>query len=109
MYVKFDDLAGAHEVFEEMCERDAVLWNSLVCGHIKLGQKGIKDSLDVFRRMQVNGVKPDRVSLIAVHSACLCAVGELSRKNCIYNALIVMCTKCGNVDQAQQLFNQMPH
>ncbi|KAM7528789.1 hypothetical protein LguiB_032199 [Lonicera macranthoides] len=37
MYVKCDDLARAHEVFEEMCERDAVSSTSLVCGgHINL-------------------------------------------------------------------------
>lgn len=151
MYVKCDDLAGAHELFEEMRERDAVSWNSLICGHIKLGQMGkasemfeempnksivswtaiisgytrigcYADSLDVFRRMQMNGVKPDWVSLIAILPACA-QLGALElgkwinfyadkndflRKTCICNALIEMYAKCGNVDQALQLFDQMP-
>ncbi|KAK2983091.1 hypothetical protein RJ640_022577 [Escallonia rubra] len=99
MYIKYENFADAHHMFEEMSEKDVISWNSLICGHIKLGQmkraravfeempdKSIvswtamitgytklgchSDALDVFRRMQMAGIKPDWISLVAVLPVC---------------------------------------
>lgn len=150
MYVKCDMITEAHKVFDEMTERDVICWNSLISGHMKLGQArkaralfedmpnktiiswtamisgytkigSFNDALDVFRRMQMVGMQPDWVSLVAVLPACA-QLGALElgkwihfyadkkgflRKTCICNALIEMYTKCGSVDQASQLFTKM--
>ncbi|XP_052203805.1 pentatricopeptide repeat-containing protein At2g20540 [Diospyros lotus] len=151
MYVKCENLRDAHKLFEEMTTRDVISWNNLITGHIKLGQlkraralfeempsKTIvswtamisgytrvgcyADALDVFRRMQMEGVKPDWVSLIAILSACA-KLGALElgkwihffaerngylQETCVCNALIEMYAKCGCVGQAWQLFDKMP-
>ncbi|KAF7148074.1 hypothetical protein RHSIM_Rhsim03G0180000 [Rhododendron simsii] len=150
MYIRCDNLSDAHKTFEEMSERDVISWNSLITGHIKLGQvrraramfeempkKTIvtwtamisgytrngfdAEALDVFRRMQMEGVEPDWVSLIAVLPACA-QLGALelgkwihfyAEKNgflhitCLCNSLIEMYAKCGSVNQAWQLFDEM--
>ncbi|XP_027183474.1 pentatricopeptide repeat-containing protein At2g20540 [Coffea eugenioides] len=148
MYVKCDDMREAHKLFDEMGERDVISWNSLISGHIKLGHlrrarslfdempnKNIVswtamisgytklgcygDALDVFRRMQMVGVEPDWISLVAVLPACA-QLGALEvgkwihfyaekkgflRKTCVCNALIEMYAKCGSLNEAWQLFD----
>ena len=99
MYTKCDNFIDAHKVFDEMTERDAISWNSLLSGHVRLGQmrrakamfedmpnKTIVswttmiagyarigcyvDALDVFRRMQLVGIEPDEISIVSVLPAC---------------------------------------
>ncbi|KAH6757615.1 hypothetical protein C2S51_038763 [Perilla frutescens var. frutescens] len=150
MYVKCDAITEAHAVFDEMTERDVISWNSLISGHMKLGRVRkarslfeeipnrtivswtvmisgytrigcFGDALDVFRRMQMVGMQPDWVSLVAVLPACA-QLGALElgkwihfyaekkgflRKTPVCNALIEMYTKCGSVSQALQLFSTM--
>lgn len=150
VYVKCDKMDEAHKLFDEMTERDVFSWNSLISGHIKLGQLKMArllfeempnktivswtamisgylkigccgDALDVFRRMQMVGVKPDWISLVAVlpASAQLGAleVGKWIHfyaakngflvKTCVCNALIEMYSKCGSLNEAWQVFDQM--
>lgn len=38
MYTKYENFIDAHEVFEEMSERDAISWNCLLFGHARIGQ-----------------------------------------------------------------------
>ncbi|CAL9223759.1 unnamed protein product [Arabidopsis halleri] len=99
MYMKFDDLVGAHKVFDEMSERDVISWNSLLSGYARLGQmkkaKGLfhlmidktivswtamisgytgigcyVEAMDFFREMQLAGIEPDEISLISVLPSC---------------------------------------
>jgi pentatricopeptide repeat protein len=99
MYTKCDNFIDAHKVFEGMSERDAITWNSLLSGHVRLGQmrrarvmfedmpnKTIvswttmisgyarigcyADALDAFRRMQEVGIEPDDISIVSVLPAC---------------------------------------
>ncbi|KAG8375540.1 hypothetical protein BUALT_Bualt10G0110400 [Buddleja alternifolia] len=150
MYVKCDEITDAHNLFDEMTERVVMSWNSLISGHMKLGQvrkaralfeempdksivswtamisgytknESFGDALNIFRRMQIEGVQPDWVSLVAILPACA-QLGALElgkwihfyaekngflRKTCVCNALIEMYTKCGSVDQSLQLFSKM--
>ncbi|PHU24665.1 Pentatricopeptide repeat-containing protein [Capsicum chinense] len=150
MYVKCDRMGYARKMFDEMSERDVISWNGLICGYVRLRQvkkardlfdempnKSIVswtamisgytktgcygDALEVFRRMQMVGVKPDWISLVSVLPACA-QLGALElgkwihfyaekygylRKTSVCNALMEMYAKCGSVDQAWQLFGQM--
>ncbi|KAJ6354569.1 hypothetical protein OIU77_005221 [Salix suchowensis] len=99
MYTKCESLLGAHKVFEGMVERDAISWNSIISGHVGVGQMrkaralfdsmpyrtivswtvmisgytrfgSYADAVDVFRQMQIVGVEPDEISIISVLPAC---------------------------------------
>ncbi|KAJ6758496.1 hypothetical protein OIU74_025201 [Salix koriyanagi] len=92
MYTKCESLLGAHKVFEGMVERDAISWNSIISGHVGVGQMrkaralfdsmpyrtivswtamisgytrfgSYADAVDVFRQMQIVGVEPDEINL----------------------------------------------
>lgn len=38
MYAKFGDSEDAYKVFDDMPQRDAISWNSLISGHVRLGE-----------------------------------------------------------------------
>jgi pentatricopeptide repeat protein len=99
MYTKCASLLDAHKVFDGMVERDAISWNSIISGHVGVGQMrkagalfdlmpyrtivswtamisgytrlgSYADALYVFRQMQIVGVEPDEISIISVLPAC---------------------------------------
>ncbi|KAL0394036.1 UNVERIFIED_CONTAM: Pentatricopeptide repeat-containing protein [Sesamum latifolium] len=118
-HMKLGQVRKARALFEEMPNKTIISWTAMISGYTKMGCFG--DALDVFRGMQMAGMQPDWVSLVAVLPACA-QLGALElgkwihfyadkkgllRKTCVCNALIEMYTKCGSVNQALQLFNKM--
>lgn len=150
MYTKCDDLTTAYKVFQLMSNRDAISWNSLIHGYVRLGKMesarevfdempcrtivswttmitgyaGVgcySDALKIFHDMQMVGIEPDEISIVAVLPACA-QIGALEvgkwihmysdkngflKKTSICNALIEMYNKCGCVDQARDLFDRL--
>ncbi|RWW63357.1 hypothetical protein BHE74_00029471 [Ensete ventricosum] len=150
MYTKCDDLIGAHCLFDEMAERDVISWNMLITAHARLGQMRkaralfdtmpkrsvvswtalisgytsigcYSDAIEVFHKMQLEGLEPDDVSIVSVLPACahlgalelgkwihaFCNKHKLLEKTFVCNALMEMYAKCGSIDQAHQLFEDM--
>ncbi|PKA53440.1 Pentatricopeptide repeat-containing protein [Apostasia shenzhenica] len=103
-----------------MPSRDLVSWTSLIDGCVKNGLP--EDALEIFRRMQVERIDSDYVTVIGVAAACgdLGALGHgiwlhrfaLSRglhaNVRVGNSLIDMYSRCGRVDFARQVFYEMP-
>lgn len=122
MYAKVGLLDDAVRVFDEMPERDAVVWNCLVTAYARAGKSA--EALESFRRAQVESVNMAR-DLRAVPSVLnVCAKeGELMKGREVHgrmvrcltsdsdaavgNALIDMYAKCGRVDAAQAVFAGM--
>ncbi|TQD81302.1 hypothetical protein C1H46_033157 [Malus baccata] len=109
----------ARKVFDEMPKLDSVSWSAMIGGYVRVG--GSTDSVELFREMQMAGVKPDEITMVSVLSACT-DLGALElgkwvesyiEKEGIHksvelcNALIDMFAKCGNVDKALKLFRNM--
>ncbi|PQQ13268.1 pentatricopeptide repeat-containing protein [Prunus yedoensis var. nudiflora] len=67
-YMKNGKVDDAVKLFEQMPQRDAVSWTVLIGGFVKKGQ--FEQALEWFREMQLSGVEPDYVTLIAVIAAC---------------------------------------
>jgi pentatricopeptide repeat protein len=122
MYAKAGFLDDAVRVFDEMTERDAVVWNCMVAGYARAGRA--VETFEIFSRAQVEAVNMVN-GLQAVPSVLnICAKeGELMKGREIHgrmvrclafdsdiavgNALINMYAKCGRVNVSQAVFSGM--
>lgn len=116
MYLKCGDAGSARKIFNDMPVRNVVSWNSLIAGLAHQGE--FKGALDVFRKMQSVGVKPDDVTLVCVLNSCanlgLLELGkwvhvyidrnQIEADGIIGNALVDMYAKCGSIDRACRVF-----
>ncbi|KAK9939151.1 hypothetical protein M0R45_015858 [Rubus argutus] len=120
-YMKNGNVRDAIELFDEMPERDAVSWTALIGGFVK--KRKFEQALEWFREMQMSGVEPDYVTIIAVIAACadLGTLGlglwinrfvmkqDFKHNIRISNSLIDMYSRCGCIDFARQVFDNMPN
>ena len=68
MYIKCGSLEIARELFDIMEDPNVVSCSSLVVGYAQFGCG--EKSLELFRRMKSQGVRPNDVTLLGVLSAC---------------------------------------
>ena len=61
-------LKFARELFDFMEDPNVVSWSSLIVGYAQFGCG--EESLALFRRMKSQGVRPNKVTLLGVLSAC---------------------------------------
>jgi pentatricopeptide repeat protein len=119
MYGMFKDIETALQLFEEIPSPDLVTWNTFIDCHVYCGK--CKESLDLFLRMLQSGVEPDEATLVVTLSACS-ALGALDFGRWVHscinhtslgdivsvsNSLIDMYAKCGAVEEAYEIFNEM--
>ncbi|XP_074585309.1 LOW QUALITY PROTEIN: pentatricopeptide repeat-containing protein At2g34400-like [Curcuma longa] len=121
MYGKCGDLDLARRVFDRLAKKDLVAWNAMITGY---AQNGLSDeAIKLFHTMRKKGIEPDKITIVGVLSACA-SVGALelgmsldayALRNDLYNnvyvgtALVDMYAKCGNLDQAIEVFENLPH
>jgi pentatricopeptide repeat protein len=120
MYAKCGSMEDAVRVFEKMPLRDVVSWNVIISGYVKCGQE--REALELFQQMQQEGLQPDSVTFVAVLNACA-LVGALKEgrrahehiiecgcelNKFVGSSLIDMYAKCGSLDDALRVFNNMP-
>ncbi|XP_058206414.1 pentatricopeptide repeat-containing protein At1g25360-like [Rhododendron vialii] len=123
-YVRNGDLDTARRVFEGMEEKLVVAWNAMISGYVHNGF--VSEALEIFRRMNLSGIKLDEFTYTSVLSACASAGLFLFGKQVhayilrmddklswdfslsVDNALITLYWKCGKVDEARMIFNNMP-
>ncbi|KAJ6764388.1 PENTATRICOPEPTIDE REPEAT-CONTAINING PROTEIN [Salix koriyanagi] len=114
-YVNAGDLETARMFFETMPQRNVVSWNSMISSYAKHGK--FVDSLNLFVKMQSEGVAPDGYTFVSVLSACSnlgdlefgkyihYLTRDLSRSEVmIGTALTEMYAQCGDVDKAFAVF-----
>ncbi|GAB4841585.1 hypothetical protein Ancab_022299 [Ancistrocladus abbreviatus] len=120
-YVSNGDIDGARKVFEVMPERNVISWTTLVCGYVNVNRPS--EAIGIFRRMQLKGVEPDQIAMLAALSACAdlgaLELGDwihnyidkygLCRTVSLNNALIDMYVKSGNIVKAFEIFENMEH
>lgn len=68
MYAKCGSIEDALLAFNEMSERDVVIWTSMIGGYAHQGLG--KEALTMFEQMQQEGVKPSAITFVSVLSAC---------------------------------------
>ncbi|CAN0907038.1 Pentatricopeptide repeat-containing protein At2g20540 [Linum grandiflorum] len=118
-HARLGQMRKARALFDKMPERTIVSWTAIVTGYSRMGSYA--DALELFGQMQMAGNEPDEISIVSVLPACAqlgalevgrwihmyCDRNGLLRKTNICNALMEMYAKCGCIDQARQLFDQM--
>lgn len=119
VYSKCSCVNDARVVFEEMAERDVVVWNAMIFGYSLNSQ--CEDALKLFLEMLPTRIKPNEFTFVAlVASASNLAslfhglqFHDQIIKRCldsdpyVSNALIDMYAKCGSIDEARRLFDTM--
>ncbi|KAI0502453.1 hypothetical protein KFK09_017403 [Dendrobium nobile] len=68
LYAKCGTLREARAVFDKLSIRDTVSWTSMIVAYGSNGQA--IEALELFREMQRVKVRPDRVTFLALMSAC---------------------------------------
>lgn len=119
-YLRCDDLMSARTLFDRMSYRDIVSWNSMISGYSQGGF--FDDCKGLYREMLgLEGLKPDGVTILSVLQACaqskdlllgiqvhqFIIESEVEMDLSVCNAIIGLYAKCGSLDYAQQLFDDM--
>lgn len=118
-YVSAGDIDSASRIFLEMPHRDAISWNSMIAGNIRVKNYG--SALRLFEQMQASNVKPTELTIVSVLGACAetssldlgCEIHAHLRDNgyriegYVAIALLDMYAKCGSLSLARKLFDKM--
>lgn len=119
-YGKHGCVHEAQSVFCQMPHRDIISWTAMLSA---FGQNGDgQEALDAFYLMQLNGMKPDKISHICALDACAslaayedgqvihsAIVEGMSEQDIIVStALINVYGKCESVQDANNVFARMP-
>ncbi|XP_057858340.2 pentatricopeptide repeat-containing protein At3g24000, mitochondrial [Cryptomeria japonica] len=120
MFVKCGSMVSARQVFDKMPERNVISWTAMCTGYVESGDIG--QAFNIFRLMQLSGIKPNQFTFTSVLSVCGCfSVGEPGKQihACIIktgfeqtvpvdNAILDMYAKCGKIEDARKMFDGMP-
>ncbi|KAL5701281.1 Pentatricopeptide repeat-containing protein [Ranunculus cassubicifolius] len=119
---KLGFIGVARRLFDEMPERNVVSWSCMIDGYVKHGE--CKEALGLFRKMQVFGVgdvRPNAYTISSVLSACG-RLGALEHGKWVHSyidkcgmtvdvvlgtSLIDMYAKCGSIERARLVFDEL--
>ncbi|XP_031249163.1 pentatricopeptide repeat-containing protein At1g71490 [Pistacia vera] len=69
MYGKFGEMGVARQLFDEMPERDAVSWNTMISGYASKGMW--EKAFEMFEKMQAEGVELNIITWNTIAGGCL--------------------------------------
>lgn len=120
MYGNCGRIEYAQSVFEKMPEKDVVSWTAMIATCAQHGH--VKGAWQILCQMQQEGVVPNEVTLVSVISAYACLADPSECKHLhawlvangyacvgdVGNALINLYAKSGSLEDAHDLFSQLP-
>ncbi|KAL3655307.1 hypothetical protein CASFOL_001093 [Castilleja foliolosa] len=117
LYAKSGRIFDAASVFREMTKKDIISWNSMICGYAN--NNDFVQALSLLREMRIENVGVDEVSFSCLLSArndlyfgrMIHAHVKSNGLECdvsIGTALINMYARCGKLESARKLFDEMP-
>ncbi|XP_057982054.1 pentatricopeptide repeat-containing protein At3g22690 [Malania oleifera] len=118
-FIRNGDVQSAQETFNEMPENDIVSWNTIIGALVQ--ESLFEEAIEFFRAMLSKGMKPDRVTMVGVASACgYLGAFELAKWTYAYierneihcdmllgTALVDMFARCGDTKSAMRIFDKM--
>ncbi|XP_057868158.2 putative pentatricopeptide repeat-containing protein At3g47840 [Cryptomeria japonica] len=119
MYPKIGRIKDAKKLFDEMWERDVVSWTTMIVGFAQSGH--VEEALQLFGQMLKTDIKPNEFTFAIVVSTCgsLAALEQGKQFHAhvirnglvsflsVGNALTAMYTKCGRINDAHQVVDEM--
>lgn len=119
-YARCGDMEGALEMFRAMPARNVISWTTMISGYSQIGQ--YQKALDTFLEMErEKGVRPNEVTIASVLPACA-NLGALEfgqriegyarergyfANMFVCNAILEMYSRCGSIDRAQRVFDEI--
>ncbi|CAM6129945.1 unnamed protein product [Calypogeia fissa] len=121
MYAKSGSIDDARLVFDRMEKRNVVTWTTMISG---LAEHGCgHQALELFRKMNADGVKPNATSFVAVLTAC-CHAGLLDEGRRLFsamtedygikpdivhhNCMVDLLGRAGHLEEAELFIREMP-
>ncbi|KAI3465389.1 hypothetical protein Pfo_022052 [Paulownia fortunei] len=119
-YAKLESLLDAQKVFDDIPAKNVVSWTAMMSGYIGAGR--FREAVDLFRKSLEMGLRPDSYTLVRALSACS-QLGDLGAGSWIHKyvvdigmgrnvfvntALVDMYAKCGSMEKARAIFDEMP-
>ncbi|KAE8651021.1 hypothetical protein Csa_001961 [Cucumis sativus] len=119
-YSRCDELVLARIMFDRMPERDIVSWNAMLAGYSQGGS--YEKCKELFRVMLSSlEVKPNALTAVSVLQACAQSndlifgievhrfvnESQIKMDVSLWNAVIGLYAKCGSLDYARELFEEM--
>ncbi|KAK3226588.1 hypothetical protein Dsin_006450 [Dipteronia sinensis] len=121
MYSKCGCLLHAQRIFQMMPIKNVVSWTSMISAYSDNNHS--KEALALFKEMESKRIKPDEIAMLSVVSMCSKSgsfeLGEwidhyvekngIAKESSVYlaNALLDMHAKCGNINKACQIFDEI--
>ncbi|XP_024514859.1 pentatricopeptide repeat-containing protein At2g33760 [Selaginella moellendorffii] len=120
MYNRCGSVIHARRAFDAMVVRNVVSWSAMIAAYAQRGHPA--DALELFVRMDHEGVKANAITFVSVLDACaslgaialgksiherIVADGLLGDDVILGNTIVNMYGKCGEVDLAREVFERM--
>ncbi|KAK4783123.1 hypothetical protein SAY86_007497 [Trapa natans] len=121
-YARAGKVELARQIFDQVDEKDTVLWTAIISGYSQAGQ--YTEALSLYKEMEASGIKPDKITMVAVLSACA-GLGAITFGQRVYNqclkkrlygqdvilitAIVDMYAKCGKIHAALEIFHGVPN
>ncbi|KAB2007565.1 hypothetical protein ES319_D10G038400v1 [Gossypium barbadense] len=118
-YFKGKRPESASELFDKLCDRDVISWNSMISGYVSNGLT--ERGLGIYKQMMYLGIDVDLATIISVLVGCansgtlslgkavhsLAIKSSFERRINFSNTLLDMYSKCGDLDGALRVFEKM--
>jgi pentatricopeptide repeat protein len=119
-YAQNGSIEDASQLFGRMPEKDVISWNTMIAAYAQIGHG--EEAMKLFCQMQRVGVRPIQTTFTSLlsASASLASIEQgkqhhtyifkigFSSEVFVGNALIAMYAKCGHIDDARQVLDEMP-
>ncbi|XP_042486820.1 pentatricopeptide repeat-containing protein At1g06140, mitochondrial-like [Macadamia integrifolia] len=119
LYSRYGDIKDARAVFEEISERDVVVYTAMITGYAQIADYQAYEAFQVFCHMQEEGLIPNRVTLVSLLQAAA-QLGALEEGRSVHGyairrgidsndevmetSFVGMYIKCGAPDMAASIF-----
>ncbi|XP_059066735.1 pentatricopeptide repeat-containing protein At2g13600-like [Cryptomeria japonica] len=120
MYMKCGRICDARQLFQKLHAQNLVSYTTMIAGYAHNGYA--ENSLILFSQMQLNSIKPDVTTFTGLVNACASLAslenGEqvhahilkagFEKSVFVRSSIVDMYSKCGNIQGAWQVFEEMP-